>query len=91
MTDFFQYCTDFLCRQALIQLLMWRNNLRRTTMQRAPDDEMAAFIKASDKLAEGHWWDDVLNRRREFEKAKRAREQVIPDNLDRSARAARRR
>jgi len=81
-----QYCTDFLCRQALIQLIMWREGLRDTIYQRAPDIEYHAYYKAADKLAEGHWWEDVKNRRKELLEKKREREQSLPLILDRRVR-----
>jgi hypothetical protein len=85
----FQYCTDFLCRQALIQLIMWREGLRNTVHQRAPDDERQAYNIAADKLAEGHWWEEVKNRRKELLSKKRERERSMPMDLDRRARRRR--
>jgi hypothetical protein len=65
---------------------MWREGLRDTTNQRAPDIEYQTYNKAADKLAEGHWWEDVKNRRKELLEKKRERERSVPLDLDRRAR-----
>ncbi len=66
--------SDILRLEALIQLTMWRHGKRTSVLPMEPEVEKKHHKWALDKLAEGNWWVDVVERRTMMIKKKKETE-----------------
>ncbi len=62
-----QYCTSVLLPEAILQLLLWRNNLRRSPQLLSREEEEELHRQAEERASASYWVHDIVYMKRSAE------------------------